>query len=29
MILADKINQLRKKSGMSQDELAELINVSR
>lgn len=29
MILADKIIQLRKKSGMSQDELAELINVSR
>lgn len=29
MILADKIIQLRKRCGMSQDELAELINVSR
>lgn len=29
MILADKITQLRKKSGMSQEELAEKLNVSR
>lgn len=29
MILADKIIQLRKRCGMSQNELAELINVSR
>ena len=29
MILADKIIELRKKSGMSQEELAEKLNVSR
>ena len=29
MILADKLIQLRKKSGMSQEELAEKMNVSR
>lgn len=29
MILADKIIELRKKAGMSQDELAELMDVSR
>lgn len=29
MILADKLTQLRKKSGMSQEELAEKMNVSR
>ena len=29
MILADKIIKLRKKNGMSQEELAEKINVSR
>ena len=29
MILADKIINLRKKSGMSQEELAEKMNVSR
>ena len=29
MILADKIIELRKKSGMTQDELAEKLGVSR
>lgn len=29
MILADKIIQLRKKAGMSQEELADRIGVSR
>lgn len=29
MILADKIIELRRKSGMSQEELAEKLNVSR
>ena len=29
MILADKIIELRKKNGLSQEELAEKLNVSR
>ena len=29
MILADKIMELRKKNGWSQEELAEILNVSR